>query len=43
MSLVACATADHALHVGFEAVGHLALQGFLLQLSLPLRGLLRLA
>jgi hypothetical protein len=35
--------ADHALDVGFEAVGHLPLQRLLLELGLPFRDLLRLA
>ena len=35
--------ADHALDVGLEAVGHLALQGLLLELGLRLGGFLRLA
>ena len=35
--------ADHALDVGLEAVGHLALQRLLLELGLLLGGLLRLA
>ncbi len=35
--------ADHALDVGFETVGHLALQRLLLQLGLLLGGFLRLA
>jgi len=43
MSWVARATAATALDVGFEAVGHLALQGLLLQFGLMFGSLLRLA